>query len=168
MILIENLFFYIGIKNCKPLQGTRSNILLYLGILLIVYLTAPISLNVFRFVISIVLFQFLLMLIYRKTYRIYDVFLIVFNMLIKLIIEYFIFGLAFNGTANTISVCIVFSLMNILQTCLKPMYFSLYKLMKVVWSDKNKFYYRYILLIMTNGLMLFVIYSIIKVKEVMN
>lgn len=166
IVLIENLFFFIGIKGCKPIQGAYKNLLLYLGIISIQVLSYPLTLNIFRYIFAIIGFQILMMLIYKDNCKVYDIFMISFFMLEKLAMEYLIFGILLHGKVTNISMILVFTLLIVIQFILTSIHCNLYNLMVRLWNDANKFYYRYIMIIMMNGFIIFIIHNLIKIKEV--
>lgn len=163
--ILENLYFYLGVVSIKPLNGKIKNLFLFVGIIAINYISIRFYLNIYRYIFSIALFYLLLFALYTKSTHIYDIFMISFYMLSKLIIEFTYFVIILRNKINDSNIFACFIVLIIFQIILKDLHVKLYKLIIHGWRSRHRFYVKYGSLVLLNGLILFIIYNIIRIKE---
>lgn len=169
IILVESLYFYIALKNIKNINKKVDKIKLFIGIIFADLLSEIIfHSSIFRYILYPAIIFIVLKMINKET-RFYDFFVIVSLIGFKILIEFLVVLLFLKGiiTNYCIIVCI-FETLSILLICLlKKNINKLYKLISKEWNNKNEFYVRYLFLIIFNFLILFFIFNLIKVKEVL-
>lgn len=163
-IILEAIYFYIGYKSIKRIDGVFKNIFLLLGMQASTFLSSLLYLNIYRYIAYIFICCLVLYVSCGKDFKAHDIFMISIFMFEKFIFEYFYFFVFLNGNVknNNIFICL-FSLAAIQAILIKP-HISLYGFIKSKWNSKYKFYYRYGLLILFNALILFTIHNIMKIK----
>lgn len=170
ILIIETYFFYIPLKEIKEIQNKKDKVILFIGIFLANILSTLIfNKSIFRYILCfIIIYIFIKMfkLDYIKNNTFYDFFVIPTLFLLKMILEFIIY-LIFFKFVNYIFFVIVLE-----TTCIcfinifKKYYKKIYKLIQENWNNEKRFYCRYSILIAFNTIIMFLIYNLIKIKEV--
>lgn len=170
ILLIEALFFYIPLKEIKDIKTRKDKIKLYLLILLSnIISTMVFGTSIFRYILCFIIIYFfikILKLNYYKENTLYDFFIIPTLFLLKMIIEYIVFFAIFNLVNYTVFVIVLETFCILFAFIFKNKLKIIYNKIKESWNGTKKFYYRYLFLIVFNTIIIFLIYNLIKIKEV--
>lgn len=167
VLLVEALYFYIPLKEIKHINFKRDKFKLYIGIFLSNIISTILFNNqIFRYTTYPILIYITIKIINKES-RVYDFFIISFLMGFKFVLEFLISIMLINKL-DMLVIIFIFELTNILSVIiLKNIIIKIYKLLCNKWNGYNTFYLRYILLIIFNLLIFFIIYNLIIIKEVL-
>ena len=171
VLLVEALFFYIPLKEIKQVKDFKNKIKLYAGIFLSnIISTLIFGASIFRYMLPFLIIYLIIRNLNKnnKTKNTaYDFFIIPLLFFIKMIIEYITFFFIFK-LVNYIIFVIILEIFSILFVVLfKNLYIKVYNIIKDMWNNSSKFYCRYSILIIFNILILFLLYNLMKIKEVL-
>lgn len=166
ILLVEALYFYIPLKEIKEIKSNKNKLLLYFGILSSNIISVLIfGSSIFRYIL-LFLFHFIIISLIQKKMKFLDFYICPILFFIKIIIEFVIFLLLFNKI-DYILFTFILEIISILSTVIfNKKYINLYKIIDNKWSSANKFYARYMILITFVSLILFLLFNLIKIKEV--
>lgn len=169
VILIEALYFYIPIIKIKKYK--RKRIWVYLVLIIAERLSYFIFKDsVFRYLFY---FSFIYLSIFafekdkQNKNKLFDFFIVPILFFIKAIIEYITY-LIFFKYVNYISFVLILETLCILFVLLlKRKFLNIYLKIKENWNSNKEFYCRFLFLIIFNSFILFLIFNLIKIKEVL-
>lgn len=152
----------------KKLDTNKNKLILYLGILLADIVSELIfKQGIFRFILYFIIIFFTLVLIKKKKIKFYDFFIAPIFLFIKAIIEYLLYLSIFDILKYEYFVIILEAVSILFVVLFNNVFINIYKKIKKLWTGKNKFYFRYTILIIFNTSILFILYNLIKIKEVL-
>lgn len=166
VMFIEVLFLAFPLYKIKEIVHLKEKIKLFCLIFVSnIISTLLLNSSVFRYIMYIVLIYLSLRIIKVRT-KYYDIFIIIILLLFKILLDFLIYLLLFNIVSYNIFLIIleIFTLLNIypITNIIKIIYNNMFKM----WNSRQKFYFRYILLILFNTLIMLIIYTLLKIKEV--
>lgn len=164
ILILEIIYYYvILIKVIK----NRHKLLLFIGIGLSIVLTGLIfGSSIFRYFALPLLIYIILKLLYKRT-CISIFFTITIILLYKLTIE-FIFMKLLLEIFSPIIITFIFEFLLIISALLFSRYIRKFNiLIQKKWKGIHDFYFRYLFLTTYNIFILFCIYNLIKMKEVL-
>ena len=166
VMCIEVLFLAFPLYKIKEIVHLKEKIKLFCLIFISnIISTLLLNSSVFRYILYIVLIYLSLKLIKIKT-KYYDLFVIIILLLFKILLDSLVYILLFNSLKYSVFLIIleIFTLLNIypVTNIIKVIYNNMFEL----WNNRQKFYFRYILLILFNSLIILIIYNLLKIKEV--
>lgn len=169
ILLVEAFYFYLPLCEIKQVYKKKYKHILYFGILLINIISVLIfKSSIFRYVFNIVLLYILLKFI-TKEIHLFDLFFIIFVIGFKLLME-FIIVFPFIKFIDNYYILII-SFMEILSIIiiklLKKFIKKLYNKITIDWNGRIRFYIRYLFIIISNFIIIFIIFNLIKIKEVL-
>lgn len=171
IIFIEALYFYIPINKIKQNKNNKEKIILYLNLIfsdIVSFITFKNS--IFRYVMYFMGIYFSTFAFNKDTgnkNKLLDFFIAPILFFIKAIIEYIIYLCIFKFVNYTVFVLILELLCILFAICFKNKIFNIYIKFKNRWNDDKEFYSRYLILLIFNVFVIFLIYNLIKIKEVL-
>lgn len=164
ILAIETLFFTLPLIIIKEIKDKVLIAIFYVSVL-ISSIVSDLTLNhsIFKYFLLAFLMHLSLRIVCDKV-RFYDLFIIIMEMILKTIIEYICYLLIYNFVDYNIFV-VAMEIISILIVFLLAKYFKkFYKNTNKKWKGRHKFYFRYILLILLNSYIIFLIYNLILIR----
>ena len=170
ILIVETYFFYIPLKEIKEIKNKKDKIILFIGIFLSnIISTIIFNTSIFRYILCfIIIYIFIKMfkLDYIKNNTFYDFFVIPTLFLLKMILEFIIYLIFFKFVNYIFFVIILETTCICFINLFKKYYKKIYKLIQENWNNEKSFYCRYTILVTFNTIIMFLIYNLIKIKEV--
>jgi len=165
--LVESIFFISPLIIIKEIKSKKIILMLYLSIILISFSISSILGNsIFKYIAFPILIYIYLRFLIKET-SFYDFFVIIIEQILKTIIEYLCYITFFNSV-DYIYFVIIMEIISLLIIFLFSKFtLKFYKETIKKCNGDKKFYYRYVLIMLVNSLILFTIYNLILMKEVM-
>lgn len=166
VMIIEVLFMSIPLLKIKDINFLKDKIKLFVLIFLSnIISTLFFNSLIFRYILYAILI-FLSLKIVSKCIKFSDLFIIVIQMIIKTFLDFIIYFMFFNNLEYFYFLLIleIFTILSIHPT--KNFIFNIYNNTFTMWNGNLKFYFRYLLLVLSNTLIIFLIYNLLKIKEV--
>jgi hypothetical protein len=164
--LVETIFFIFPLIIIKEIKSKKVIAILYLSIVLISLSTGTLLQgSIFKYVLFPILI-FIYLKYFVKETNFYDFFIIVIEQILKTLIEFACYLLFFNKVDYIWFVIIMEALSIFIIFLFGKFTLNFYKKTIKKCNGDKKFYYRYILLILFNSLILFTIYNLILMKGV--
>ena len=164
ILLLEIIFCYIILIK---VINNRHKLLLFIGIGFSIVISGLIfSDSIFRYFALPVLIYIVLKLLYKRI-SISSFFTLTIILFYKLIME-FIFMVFLLKTFSPIIITFIFEFILIISALVFSKYVRKVNIrIQKMWNGIHEFYFRYLFLITYNIFILFCIYSLIKMKEVL-
>lgn len=166
ILLLETLYCYIIFKEFDII-GKNKKMILFISILAIIVVSGLIfNTSIFRYLFLPISYWILIKILNTKN-KIYNFAIILTILFFKFIIEYIVMLLLYNRI-NVVFINFIFEFISIIfaltiSTKIKSIQNSISKL----WNNSKAFYFRYTFLTLINVFILFLIYNLIKLKEVL-
>lgn len=166
IVMIEALFLTIPTTYIKKFNLKKSIILYFLSLALLVITDITMNRMIYKYLSYIFVFYFYIIKLDKES-QFYDIFIMPFLMAIKLVTEFIIVMLLYNKLDMNI-ITIIFEAVNILTVIgLRGPICKFCNFIKDKWKSKHTFYTRYSILVSTIFLFIFIIYNLVKIKEMM-
>lgn len=166
ILFIEALFFYIPLKEIKEIKNKKDKIKLYLLILFSnIISTLIFNTSIFRYILCFIIIYIFMKILKINNYKentVYDFFIIPTLFLLKMIVEYIIFFAIFDLVNYTVFVIVLEIFSILFALILKSKLKKIYNKIRKSWNGTNKFYCRYLSLIIFNTIIIFLIYNLIQ------
>lgn len=164
ILLLETIFCYIFLIK---VINNRHKLLLFIGIGFSIVLTGLIFGNsIFRYFALPVLIYIILKLLYKET-SISAFFIITLILFYKFLVEFCVVMLLYKIIDMNI-IIFIFDFILIITAIILSKYVNKFnEIIFKLWNGVHEFYFRYLLLIAFNSFILFTIYNLIKIKEVL-
>ena len=166
IILIETLFFTIPLIIVKEIRDKKVIALLYVCILLSSVISGLIlDKSIFKyFLLTLLIFISLKYICKCKNSSHYDIYIIIMEMLLKTAVEYCCAMTFFNLVSYNIFVILMEIISIIVIFLLSKYIYKFYNITIKKWKGRHKFYFRYILLLLLNTSIIFIIYNLILIQ----
>lgn len=169
VILVETLYFYIPIMEIKKYKNNK------IWVYCVLIIAERLSYFIFKDSIFRYLFycSFIYLLIFafekdkENKNKLFDFFIVPILFFVKAIIEYITYLIFFKYVNYIIFVSILETLCILFAILLKGKFFEIYLKIKENWNSNKEFYCRFLFLIIFNSFILFLIFNLIKIKEVL-
>ena len=167
IFLVETLYFSIPINKILKNENLKSKTLVYFKILIIDIISTTIfDKSIFRYLFSFII-MYLAIFDFKISNKIYDFFIIPILFFIKAILEYLVYVLIFNLVSYIIFVIILELISILFIIYFSKIFVNIYNRLEKSWNGKKQFYCRYTMLIVFVSFIIFLIYNLIKIKEVL-
>lgn len=165
--LVEALFLLIPLIKVKDIKSKNKILILYLGIFIsIIVGSLLLDRSIFKY-FAMPLLIFCIMKILIKDTMFHDFFFVMTEFLFKIILEYICYLIFFNWLDYIYFVIIMEIICLVSVVILNKFISKIYNNIFNKWNSRHKFYIRYILLIIFNCFILFLIYNLLIMKEVL-
>ena len=163
--LLEILYFYIILKEFN-INKNKDKLYLFISIGILICLSGIIlNGSIFRYLFLPLSFWITIKIL-NKSNSISYLFTILIIFLFKFIIEISTIML-FNGINNILFMTFLFEIICLLFSIIISKYINyINKNILNLWNSSKSFYFRYLFLIVINIFILFIIYNLLKMKEV--
>lgn len=167
ILFVEAMYFCIPINKILKNNTKNQCLNVYLKLLIIDLIdTLLFDKSIFRYIFSFI-FMYLSIFGFKKNEKAYDFFIIPVLFFIKAILEYLVYLLVFN-LVNYIIFVIILEIVSLLFiTCTTHIITKIYNKIEKAWNGTKQFYCRYFILIVFVSSIAFLIYNLIKIKEVL-
>ena len=166
VMIIEVLFISVPLMKIKEIYALKDKIKLFVLIFLSNIISTLFSnSSIFRYILYIFLILLSLKIV-SKNIKFRDLFIIVIEMIIKTLLDFIIYLMYFNNLQYFYFLLILefFTILSIYPST--NFIFNIYNNIFKMWNGNLKFYFRYLLLVLSNTLIIFLIYNLLKIKEV--
>lgn len=164
VLVIETLFFTIPLIKIKEVSSKKRILVIYVSIFIIsVICDILLDKSIFKYLLLAFLIFISLKIIIKNT-NYYDFFMIIIEMILKTIIEYLCMISFYRICTYNVFVILMEFVSLILIIFLNNFINKFYKITFKKWNGRHKFYFRYILLILFNSFIIFVIYNLILIR----
>lgn len=164
ILLLEIIFYYIILIK---VINNRHKLLLFIGIgFSIVFSGLIFGSSIFRYFALPLFIYIILKLLYKKT-SISSFFIITLILFYKFLIEFCVVMPLF-GRINYTFIVFIFEFILIITAIIFSKYINkINEKILDLWNGVHEFYFRYLFLITFNSFILFTIYNLMKIKEVL-
>lgn len=163
----ESIFLLIPLINIKKIKSKKKILLLVFGIFISIILSSILfKKSIFKYLLMPSLIFTTLKSLEKNTCY-YDFFIIVLELLLKIIIEFICYLIFFNLVNYIWFVIIMETICLIIILLLNKFIPKIYNVTFKKWKGRKRFYFRYILLILFNSFIFFLIYNLLLIREVL-
>lgn len=166
VVMVEALFLTIPTTYIKKFDFKKSVILYIWSLGLLVLTDLTMNGIIYKYLSYVFIFYLYIMILDKKS-QFYDIFIMPFLMAIKLITEFCIVMLLYERLDMSV-ITIIFEAVNILTVIgLRGPICKFCNFIKDKWKSEHTFYTRYTILVSVIFLFIFIIYNLVKIKEMM-
>lgn len=164
ILIIETLFFIIPLIKIKEIKSKKKVLAIYFSIFIIsIICDILLDKSIFKYLFLALLIFVSLKIIVKDTVY-YDFFMIIIEMVLKTVIEYLCVICFYKIFSYNVFVILMELISLTLIILLNNFINKFYKITFKRWNGRHKFYFRYILLILFNSFIIFVIYNLILIR----
>ena len=167
VLLVEAFYFYLPINEILNNNNNKDKSLLYFKILTLNILSTIIfKSSIFRYICSFII-MYIFIFYFKKENKFLNFFIIPILFFIKSIIEFIVYKIFFN-LVEYYSFIIILEISSLLFIIFfKNIFLKIYYKIKEFWNGRKEFYCRYFILLIFNFFIIFLIFNLLKIKEVL-
>ena len=166
VMCIEVLFLAFPLYKIKEIVHLKEKIKLFCLIFVSnIISTLLFNGSIFKFILYILLMFFSLKLTKRNT-KYCDIFIVIITLGFKILLDYLVYLIFFKLLEYFYFLIILEIITLLIIYPISKIIYKIYKNILKMWNSRQEFYFRYILLILFNSLIMLIIYTLLKIKEV--